>query len=119
VTAPFRMCAIAPFCAVHSSGRFQPHSTLAPLLAPDVQILIAHPYPKDVHIEDESEDGDRVQMYRTCSAAELEQHGDPLLGGKHAAGHHWNLLNFELAMFLLLGVALPIVHWRKIRIRHL
>ena len=85
-----------------------------------MQIVIAHPYPKDVHIEDESEDGDRVEIFRTCSEAELKQHSDALFGeSKHAAGHHWNLLNFELAMFLLLGVALPIVYWRKIKIRHL
>lgn len=36
---------------------------------------------------------------------------------KHAS--HMSLLHFELIMLLLLGVSLPVVYWRKIRIRHL
>ena len=32
---------------------------------------------------------------------------------------HMSLFSFELVMLLLLGVSLPLVYWRKIRIRHL
>ena len=32
---------------------------------------------------------------------------------------HMSLFKFELGMLALLGVALPIVYWRRMRIRHL
>uniref|UniRef100_A0A7S0N822 SURF1-like protein n=1 Tax=Chlamydomonas leiostraca TaxID=1034604 RepID=A0A7S0N822_9CHLO len=32
---------------------------------------------------------------------------------------HWSLFHFELGMLGLLAVALPVVYWRKIRVRHL
>jgi hypothetical protein len=40
-------------------------------------------------------------------------------GGLKASNQHMSLFHFELLMLLILGVALPVVYWRKIRIRHL
>ena len=31
----------------------------------------------------------------------------------------WSLMTFELGMLLTLGVSLPVVYWRKMRVRHL
>ncbi|GAX73047.1 hypothetical protein CEUSTIGMA_g500.t1 [Chlamydomonas eustigma] len=40
-------------------------------------------------------------------------------GGLTYTNQHMSLFHFELLMLLILGVALPVVYWRKIRIRHL
>ncbi|GIL57087.1 hypothetical protein Vafri_12374 [Volvox africanus] len=91
-------------------------------------LVLTYPYPPDVHIDndrDEGADGIRV-VIRSCTEKTVAAHQEALqaevaaavaaTGGSLA---HMPLFKFELAMCGLLGVALPVVYWRKIRIRHL
>ncbi|GLI64283.1 hypothetical protein VaNZ11_007504 [Volvox africanus] len=91
-------------------------------------LVLTYPYPPDVHIDndrDDVADGIRV-VIRSCTEKTVEAHQEALqaevaaavaaTGGSLA---HLPLFKFELAMCGLLGVSLPVVYWRKIRIRHL
>ena len=42
-------------------------------------------------------------------------------GGSGGLAHrsHMSLFHFELIMLTLLGISLPVVYWRKTRVRHL
>lgn len=88
--------------------------------------MLEHPYPHDVDIAwggspEGQDEGRPVKVIRSCSQEEIRQHADALLGTVMGAvqGRNMSLFNFELIMLALLGVALPVVYWRKIRIRHL
>ncbi len=40
-------------------------------------------------------------------------------GGSRRGAESMSVFSFELIMLLILGISLPVVYWRKIRIRHL
>mmetsp|Transcript_4956 Transcript_4956/g.10662 ORF Transcript_4956/g.10662 Transcript_4956/m.10662 type:complete len:219 (+) Transcript_4956:102-758(+) len=52
-------------------------------------------------------------------AQETMTEGNEELHPSHSPHTSMSLLNFELIMLGVLGVSLPVVYWRKIRIRHL
>lgn len=87
-----------------------------------MQISITPPYPKDVrvvHGDDDSTHG-QIIVNRSCAEATVEQHDEALAHpGQGVHDKHMSLLNYELCMFVLLGLSLPVVYWRKIRVRHL
>jgi hypothetical protein len=65
------------------------------------------------------------RVVRSCTEKTVAAHQQALADevaaadrGPHGRGQ-MGLFNFELVMVLLLGLALPVVYWRKIRIRHL
>ncbi|KXZ47264.1 hypothetical protein GPECTOR_36g117 [Gonium pectorale] len=68
-----------------------------------------------------------IRVVRSCTENTVEAHVQALAADMAEAearsggqlGGHMELFNFELIMVLLLGLALPVVYWRKIRIRHL
>lgn len=64
-------------------------------------------------------DKPQVVIFRACSLEGTNQgvnHGPPA-PVRH--DHYLGLIEFELLMLLLLGVSLPIVYWRKRKVRHL
>ncbi|KAG2483387.1 hypothetical protein HYH03_017739 [Edaphochlamys debaryana] len=78
-----------------------------------------------------------IRVVRSCTEKTVEQHqkaladevaaadalyggtGVGMVGGMGFGGRHMGLFNYELVMVVLLGLSLPVVYWRKIRIRHL
>lgn len=65
------------------------------------------------------------RVVRSCTEKTVAAHQQALADevaaadrGPHSHGQ-MGMFNFELVMVLLLGLALPVVYWRKIRIRHL
>ncbi|GIL83804.1 hypothetical protein Vretimale_10477 [Volvox reticuliferus] len=91
-------------------------------------LVLTYPYPPDVHIDndrDEGADSTRV-VIRSCTEKTVAAHQEALqaevAAAVAAAGGslaHMPLFKFELIMCGLLGLSLPVVYWRKIRIRHL
>lgn len=85
-----------------------------------VQTSISPPYPKDVKVEDNEDDDGVLTVSRTCAnLRDVERTEEELLERRGRSVKYTSLLNFELGMLALLGVSLPVVYWRKIRIRHL
>ncbi|PNH07889.1 hypothetical protein TSOC_005621 [Tetrabaena socialis] len=70
--------------------------------------------------------GSLFRVVRSCTEKTVAAHTQALVDevaaaekGRGGASHHLGLFPFELAMMLVVGVSLPVVYWRKIRIRHL
>lgn len=87
-----------------------------------MQISIMPPYPKDVHVvhEGDSHAHSQITLYRSCAEEVVEEHDEALASaGQDTHEKHASMLNYELGMFVMLGISLPIVYWRKIRVRHL
>ncbi|EFJ41375.1 hypothetical protein VOLCADRAFT_98699 [Volvox carteri f. nagariensis] len=99
-------------------------------------LVLTYPYPPDVHIVDERDEGPRgtghpggggggggaLWVVRSCTEKTVEAHQEALRANVEVAGgalSRMPLFKFELAMCGLLGLSLPVVYWRKIRIRHL
>ncbi len=65
-----------------------------------------------------------IRVVRSCTEGTLAAHAaagvaDLVAAERASGGDIPSLLSFELGMLALLGLALPVVYWRKIRIRHL
>lgn len=116
----------ASFCAaipthwrlgIHTSSVTQP--SCCPVLI--VQVTITPPYPGDVSVAPQIDDEDFIRVSRSCTALRVKEKNDAFIREvkQERRRQHMSLWSFELIMMLLLGISLPIVYWRKIRIRHL
>ncbi|GLC52378.1 hypothetical protein PLESTB_000622600 [Pleodorina starrii] len=95
-------------------------------------VVLSFPYPPDVHIDDDRDEkgheqggGGGIRVVRGCTEKTVVAHQAALAAEVAAAElaggalSRMPLFRFELAMCGLLGLSLPVVYWRKIRIRHL
>ncbi|GFR41804.1 hypothetical protein Agub_g2572 [Astrephomene gubernaculifera] len=108
--------------------------TTSSKLAEDMPVVLTYPYPSDVHIDDNRNDASSsssssaaasIRVVRGCSESDGTRAAHAAVGALLGEGTaamalgRMGLFQFELVMCLLLGMSLPVVYWRKIRIRHL